>query len=162
MMPQPGTPQISCRSSRAFEIVGDGFGLRGPFGYAAGSFNDGAHRRARAAQRGYKPRTICRSPGHARALNISRGSVYYLRRPVSAAIMRRIRIAFDYPFAGGRNGARPAGRRGLGSAGSMRHANEADGHRGALIASPTPRSPRRVTRLTRMCCATPSEKRVPG
>jgi hypothetical protein len=75
--------------------------------------------------------------------------------------MRRIRIAFDYPFAGGRNGARPAGRRGLGSAGSMRHANEADGHRGALIASPTPGSPRRVTRLTRMCWATPSEKRPP-
>jgi hypothetical protein len=57
---------------------------------------------------------------HARALNISRGSVYYLRGPVSAAIMRRIRIAFDYPFAGGRNGARPAGRRGFGSAGCMR------------------------------------------
>ena len=42
----------------------------------------------------------------AKVLNISRGSVYYLPRPVSAAdlaIMRRIdELHLDYPFAGSR------------------------------------------------------------
>jgi len=42
----------------------------------------------------------------AKALSISRGSVYYLPRPVSAAelaIMRRLdRLHLEYPFAGSR------------------------------------------------------------
>ena len=42
----------------------------------------------------------------AKALNISRGSVYYLPRPVSGAdhaIMRRLdRLHLEYPFAGAR------------------------------------------------------------
>jgi putative transposase len=42
----------------------------------------------------------------AKALNISRGSIYYLPRPVSAAdlaIMRRLdRLHLEFPFAGSR------------------------------------------------------------
>ena len=42
----------------------------------------------------------------AEALNISRGSVYYLPRPVSAAdlaLMRRLdRLHLEFPFAGSR------------------------------------------------------------
>ena len=42
----------------------------------------------------------------AKALNISRGSVYYLPRPVSAAdlaVMRRMdELHLDFPFAGSR------------------------------------------------------------
>ncbi len=51
----------------------------------------------------------------AKALNISRGSVYYLPRPVSAAdlaLMRRIdELHLEFPFAGSRllpRGARSA------------------------------------------------------
>jgi len=53
----------------------------------------------------------------AEALNISRGSVYYLPRPVSATdleFMRRLdRLHLEFPFAGSRMLARPAGRRGV-------------------------------------------------
>jgi hypothetical protein len=53
----------------------------------------------------------------ARALNISRGSVYYLPRPVpeaDLAIMRRLdRLHLEFPFAGSPNVARPAGCRGV-------------------------------------------------
>ena len=49
---------------------------------------------------------IYRSPEQAKALNISRGSVYYLPRPVSATdlvVMRRIdELHLNYPFAGSR------------------------------------------------------------
>jgi putative transposase len=48
----------------------------------------------------------------AEVLRISRGSVYYLPRPVSAvdlAIMRRLdRLHLEFPFAGARMGARSA------------------------------------------------------
>ena len=48
----------------------------------------------------------CRSPGRPRALGISRGSVYYLPRPVSAAdlaVMRRMdELHLEFPFAGSR------------------------------------------------------------
>ena len=47
-----------------------------------------------------------RSPGQAKALGISRGSVYYLARPTSdadLALMRRIdELHLEHPFAGGR------------------------------------------------------------
>src|SRR5512132_1161044 len=104
--------------------------------------------------REHGPHNVAINPARSAAHQACEGAEHQpgqrlLPAPSGVRVMRRIRIAFDYPFAGGRNGARPAGRRGLGSAGSMRHANEADGHRGALIASPTPRSPRRVTKLTR-------------
>ena len=50
--------------------------------------------------------TICRSPSRRQALSISRGSVYYLPRPVSdadLAIMRRLdRLHLEFPFAGSR------------------------------------------------------------
>ena len=50
--------------------------------------------------------TICRSPRQAEVLNISRGSVYYLPRPVpeaDLAIMRRLdRLHLEFPFAGSR------------------------------------------------------------
>jgi putative transposase len=52
----------------------------------------------------------------AEALNISRGSVYYLPRPVSAAdlaLMRRIdELHLEFPFARESDVARPAGCRG--------------------------------------------------
>ena len=53
----------------------------------------------------------------AEALNISRGSVYYLPRPVSEAdlaTMRRLdRLHLEFPFAGSSDVARPAGGRGV-------------------------------------------------
>ena len=76
----------------------------------------------------------------AAALNISRGSVYYLPRPVSAAdlaLMRRIdELHLEFPFAGSR-----LLRDLLAAEGSKigrRHvdADEADGDRGALSPSP--------------------------
>ena len=52
----------------------------------------------------------------AQVLRISRGSVYYLTRPMpeaDLAIMRRLdRLHLEFPFAGSRMCARPAGRRG--------------------------------------------------
>ena len=52
----------------------------------------------------------------AEALNISRGSVYYLPRPVpdaDLAIMRRLdRLHLEFPFAGSAYVERPAGCRG--------------------------------------------------
>jgi hypothetical protein len=75
----------------------------------------------------------------AEALNISRGSVYYLPRPVSAndlEVMRRLdRLHLQFPFAGSRM------LRGLLAAEGCRigrrhvNADEADGDRGALSPS---------------------------
>ena len=76
----------------------------------------------------------------AAALNISRGSVYYLSRPVSASdleVMRRLdRLHLQFPFAGSRmlRGLLAAegckiGRR------HVKNADEADGHRGTLSPS---------------------------
>jgi putative transposase len=49
---------------------------------------------------------ICRSPSKRAALNISRGSIYYLPRAVpeaDLAIMRRLdRLHVEFPFAGSR------------------------------------------------------------
>ena len=75
----------------------------------------------------------------AQALNISRGSVYYLPRPVSAndlEVMRRLdRLHLQFPFAGSRI-ARPAGCRGKQDRPPAReNADEADGDRGALSPS---------------------------
>ena len=53
----------------------------------------------------------------AEALNISRGSIYYLPRPVpeaDLAIMRRLdRLHLEFPFRGLADVGRPAGRRGV-------------------------------------------------
>jgi hypothetical protein len=72
----------------------------------------------------------------AKVLGISRGSVYYLPRTVSAddlALMRRIdELHLDYPFAGSRM---PdfSGPRGIRCrAPPRRHADETDGDRGHL------------------------------
>ena len=91
-------------------------------------------------------------------LNVSRGSVYYLPRPASAAdlaLMRRMdELHLDFPFAGSRM------LRDLLTAEGFqvwppacRHADEADGDPGRSTASPTPRSRRRATRSIRICCA---------
>jgi putative transposase len=60
----------------------------------------------------------------AKALNISRGSVYYLPRPVSAAdlaLMRRIdELHLEFPFAGSRCCATCCRPRGARSAAGMR------------------------------------------
>src|SRR5258708_36640969 len=76
----------------------------------------------------------------AKALNISRGSVYYLPRPVpeaDLAIMRRLdRLHLELPFAGSRDAARPAGcRGGQDRPSSCEDADQADGDRGALTPS---------------------------
>ena len=92
----------------------------------------------------------------ARMLNVSRGSVYYLPRPASAAdlaLMRRMdELHLDYPFAGSR---------------MLRDLMAAEGfqvgrrHVGTLMkrmgsklstASPTPRNRRRGTGSIRICC----------
>ena len=75
----------------------------------------------------------------AEALNISRGSVYYLPRPVSASdleVMRRLdRLHLQFPFAGSRM------LRGLLAAEvqdrpqARENADEADGDRGTLSPS---------------------------
>jgi transposase-like protein len=75
----------------------------------------------------------------AEAPRISRGSVYYLPRPVPEAdivMMRRLdRLHLEFPFAGSRL-ARPAGRRGVQDRPPSREeANAADGDRGALSPS---------------------------
>jgi putative transposase len=66
----------------------------------------------------------------AEVLNISRGSVYYLPRPVSAAdltLMRRIdELHLEFPFAGSRKQGRPP---------SREDADAADGDRSALSPS---------------------------
>ena len=69
----------------------------------------------------------------AKALGISRGSVYYLPRPVSAddlTLMRRIdELHLDYPFAGSRMLQGFLVREGYNDRPSTcRHADEADGH----------------------------------
>jgi hypothetical protein len=71
----------------------------------------------------------------AAVLRISRGSVYYLPRPVSdadLAIMRRLdRLHLEFPFAGSR--MRPAGCRGVQDRPpACQNADAADGDRGAL------------------------------
>jgi hypothetical protein len=62
----------------------------------------------------------------AEALNISRGSVYYLPRPASASdleLMRRLdRLHLELPFAGARMFARPAGCQGIQDRPSSREA----------------------------------------
>src|SRR5580693_6551972 len=75
----------------------------------------------------------------AQVLHVSRGSVYYLPRPVSATdleVMRRLdRLHLEFPFAGSRM-LRPLGRRGVQDRPSSREdADEADGDRGALSPS---------------------------
>ena len=77
----------------------------------------------------------------AKALNISRGSVYYLRAAAHAgsatdlAIMRRLdRLHLEFPFAGSRY-ARPAGCGGVQDRpSSCEDTDEADGDRSALYA----------------------------
>ena len=75
----------------------------------------------------------------AQQLGISRGSVYYLPRPVSAAdlaIMRRIdELHLAYPFAGSRmlRDLRPRGREGRPAA--RRNADQEDGDRRDLPAA---------------------------
>src|SRR5271169_3411543 len=76
----------------------------------------------------------------AEALNISRGSVYYLPRPVSGAdlaIMRRLdRLHLEFPFAGSRMFERAAGGRGVQDRPpSCEDADAADGARGTLSPS---------------------------
>ena len=73
----------------------------------------------------------------AKVLGISRGSVYYLPRPVSAddlALMRRIdELHLDYPFAGQPDASDFSGPRGIRCrAPPHRQADEADGGRGDL------------------------------
>ena len=72
----------------------------------------------------------------AKVLGISRGSVYYQPRPVPAAdlaIMRRIdELHLDYPFAGSRMLRDLLGARARDRPPARRHADEADGDRGAL------------------------------
>ncbi len=91
---------------------------------------------------------------------LSRGSVYYLPRPVSAndlEVMRRLdrlHLQFLSRLA---HVARPAGRRGVqrSAAGAMReNADEADGDRGALSPSANDEASSPVTRSIRICCAT--------
>ena len=97
--------------------------------------------------------------GQAKALGISRGSVYYLARPTSdadLALMRRIdELHLEHPFAGSRMlrdmlkaEGREVGRR------HVCDADEEDGRRGDLPAARTPRSRRRGTRSTPTCSAT--------
>ena len=76
----------------------------------------------------------------AEILKISRGSVYYLPRPVSSAdleIMRRLdRLHLEYPFAGSRMLLRPASFAGVqGRPPACEDADAADGDRGALSPS---------------------------
>ena len=75
----------------------------------------------------------------AEALNISRGSVYYLPRPVSASdleVMRRLdRLHLQFPFAGSRCCEACWPPRGARSAAGRKNADEADGDRGALSPS---------------------------
>ena len=93
----------------------------------------------------------------AQVLRISRGSVYYLPRPVSAAdlaIMRRLdRLHLEFPFAGSRM------LRGLlvaeGCKIGRRHVKTLMQRMGieALYRRPRTRSPSLATRSTRICCA---------
>ena len=93
----------------------------------------------------------------AEALNISRGSVYYLPRPVSASdleVMRRLdRLHLQFPFAGSRM------LRGLlaaeGCKNGRRHVKTLMKWMGieALIAVRERRSLSQVTRSIRICCA---------
>jgi putative transposase len=80
-------------------------------------------------------------------LSISRGSVYYQPRSVSAedlALMRRIDVLhLDYPFAGRRR--HPGGQA------ARLDANEADGHRGDL--PQTQYQQHRATGSISTCCA---------
>ena len=94
----------------------------------------------------------------AQAAEISRGSVYYQPRPVSAAdlaIMRRIdELHLDYPVRGQPDAARSAAAGGrLGRPAACRDADEADGDRGDLPPARTRQNRRQGTRFTRICCA---------
>jgi putative transposase len=76
----------------------------------------------------------------AEILEISRGSVYYLPRPVSStdlAIMQRLdRLHLDYPFAGSRMLRGLLALQGVqGRPPACEDADAADGDRGALSAS---------------------------
>ena len=96
--------------------------------------------------------------GQAKALGISRGSVYYLARPTSdadLALMRRIdELHLEHPFAGSRMlrdmlkaEGREVGRR---------HVATLMKKMGSTLSTggPTPRSQRRDTRSTPTCSAT--------
>ena len=93
----------------------------------------------------------------AKALNISRGSVYYLPRPVpeaDLAIMRRLdRLHLEFPFAGSRM------LRGLlaaeGCKIGRRHVKTLMKRMGieALYRRPRTTKPEPATRSTRICCA---------
>ena len=94
----------------------------------------------------------------AEALNISRGSVYYLPRPVSKAdlaIMRRLdRLHLEFPFAGSRMLRRPAGGRGVRKRPpSCEDADAADGDRGAVSPSAHDQARAGAQTLIRICCA---------
>jgi putative transposase len=87
----------------------------------------------------------------AKVLGVSRGSVYYLARPVSAAdlaIMRRIdELHLEWPFAGSRMLRDLLNQEG--TAIGRRHVATSKRSTGGR----TPRSRRRATRSTRTCCA---------
>ena len=74
---------------------------------------------------------VCRQ---AEELGVSRSTVYYRRRPIAEAdlmLMRRIdELHLNYPFAGSRMLRDMLSQQGLEV--GRRHADAADGHRGAL------------------------------
>jgi hypothetical protein len=106
----------------------------------------------------------------ARALGISRGSVYYLPRPIpdaDLAVMRCIdALHMDYPFAGSRMLRDLLGNEGI-KVGRLHVAtlmkSEARSHAGGMASTerrlrrftavPTRQSARQGTRYTRICCA---------
>ena len=100
---------------------------------------------------------IAGSQSQAAALGISRGSVYYLPRPVPAAdlaLMLRIdKLHLDYPFAGSRMMRDFLVREGF-NVGRLHVATLMKRMRiAAIYRRRTPRSRLRATRSTRICCA---------
>ncbi|VFU07017.1 Integrase (fragment) (plasmid) [Methylocella tundrae] len=93
----------------------------------------------------------------AKILNISRGSVYYKPRPVSAedlALMRRIdELHLEFPFAGSRMLRDFLNREGV--AAGRRHVATLMKRMGieAIYRRPNTSKPAPVTRFTRICCA---------
>lgn len=99
----------------------------------------------------------------AQLLGMSRGAVYYMPRPTSAAdlaLMRRIdELHLQYPFMGARQLRRQLQREGVEV--GRRHIGTLMRHMGieALAPQPGTSKERRVTRSTRTCCAS---WRLPG
>jgi len=90
-------------------------------------------------------------------LGVSRGSVYYLPRPICAAdlaLMRRIdELHLEYPFMGARMLRRQLQREGV--VVGRRHVATLMRRMASRLwrRSPAPVNARRVTRSTRTCCA---------